>query len=156
MSTHLDKYMLVYQQEREKMKYGMEDRHSFCFVQIWQGQINRRAVYRREQTVATIFNSQETAQSYQMGKEALRESILREEGHHSRIISSLLQTNSDDTITVPVIQTKAIKSFVSSPFLIPYLPSNIPGGPEVKHLPCNARDVGSIPSPGTKMPQMAE
>ena len=40
MSTHLDKYMLVCQQEREKMKYGMEDRHSFCFVQIWLGQIN--------------------------------------------------------------------------------------------------------------------
>ena len=90
MSTHLDKYMLVCQQEREKMKYGMEDRHSFCFVQIWLGQINRRAVYRKEQTVATIFNSQETAQSHQMGKKALRESILREEGHHNRIISSLL------------------------------------------------------------------
>lgn len=61
MSTHLDEYMLIYQQEKEKMKYGKEDRHSFCFVQLWQGRINRKAVYRKGQTVATIFNSQETA-----------------------------------------------------------------------------------------------
>lgn len=60
VSTHLDEYMLIYQQEREKMKYGTEDRHPFCFVQLWQGWINRRAVYRKEQTVVAILNSQVT------------------------------------------------------------------------------------------------
>ena len=125
VSTHLDEYMLIYQQEREKMKHGMEDRHPFCFVQLWQGWINRRPVYRKEQTVVAILNSQVTAQSYQMGKQVLKESIHREEKHHNSIIFSLLQTNINDTIIIPVIQTQAFNSFVFSLFLIPYLPLRI-------------------------------
>ena len=31
---------------------------------------------------------------------------------------------------------------------------NFPGGPEVKNLPCNAGDAGSIPNQGTKIPQV--
>ena len=30
---------------------------------------------------------------------------------------------------------------------------NFPGGPEVKNLPCNARDVSLIPSLGIKIPE---
>ena len=29
---------------------------------------------------------------------------------------------------------------------------DFPGGPVVKNLPCNARDVGSTPDQGTKIP----
>ena len=31
-----------------------------------------------------------------------------------------------------------------------------PGGPVVKNAPCNARDTGSIPGLGTKIPHVAE
>ena len=33
---------------------------------------------------------------------------------------------------------------------------DIPGGPVVKILPCNAQDTGSIPVRGTKIPQVSE
>ena len=33
---------------------------------------------------------------------------------------------------------------------------DIPGGPMVKNLPCNAGDMGSIPGQGTKIPHAAE
>ena len=32
---------------------------------------------------------------------------------------------------------------------------DFPGGPGVKNPPCNAGDAGSIPGPGTKIPQAA-
>ena len=60
-----------------------------------------------------------------MGKKVLKKSIHREEKHHNGIIFSLLQTNINDTIIIPVIQTQAFKSFASSLFLILYLPSKI-------------------------------
>ena len=37
------------------------------------------------------------------------------------------------------------------------LPSRgFPGGPAVKNLPCNAKDMGSIPGRGTKTPRAME
>ena len=33
---------------------------------------------------------------------------------------------------------------------------DFPGGPAVKSLPAKARDAGSIPGPGTKIPHAAE
>ena len=33
---------------------------------------------------------------------------------------------------------------------------DFPGGPVVKNLPCNARDVGSTPDEGTKIPHAVE
>ena len=32
---------------------------------------------------------------------------------------------------------------------------DFPGGPVVKNPPCNARDAGSIPGPGTRFPHVA-
>ena len=43
--------------------------------------------------------------------------------------------------------------------IIPYLYKlywDLPGGPVVKNLPCNAGDVGSIPGWGTKIPPAAK
>ena len=33
---------------------------------------------------------------------------------------------------------------------------NLPGGPVIKNLPCNAGDAGSIPGWGTKIPHAVE
>ena len=33
---------------------------------------------------------------------------------------------------------------------------DIPGGPVVKILPCNAKDTGSVPGWGTKIPHVSE
>ena len=33
---------------------------------------------------------------------------------------------------------------------------DFPGGPVIKNLPCNARDVGSIPDQGAKIPHAVE
>ena len=43
--------------------------------------------------------------------------------------------------------------FLKEVFLRKMYPRDFPGGPVVKNPPCNAGDMGSIPSQGTKISQ---
>ena len=41
-------------------------------------------------------------------------------------------------------------------FNLKYLSGDFPDDPVVKNLPCNAKDMGSIPGQGTKIPHATE